>query len=90
MMNPVELNLQDIYIGDIWVLKQVVELQVGAEGVPLGLEGDGTTVGDFLLRVDACVGRRSLGKGPLWADGIKSRNLDTVWNIWSERVQGRG
>ena len=29
-MNPVYVHLKDMYIGEVWVFKQVVELQVGA------------------------------------------------------------
>ena len=64
MMNPVDLNIQDIYIGYIWVLNQVVELQVGVEGVPLGVEGDVTTVGYFFA---ACgPSARPTPSAPLW------------------------
>ena len=40
------INLKDLYRGNIQVLEKVVELQVGAEVGPLGVEGDGTAVGD--------------------------------------------
>ena len=44
--NPVAVHLKDLDRGDVWVFNQVVELQVGAEGGLLGVEGGGTAVGD--------------------------------------------
>ena len=41
MTNPVEVHLKDFQ-----VFKQVVNLQVGAEGGPLGVEGNSLAVGD--------------------------------------------
>ena len=58
VMNPVVVQLKDIGRGDVLVFKQVIELQVGAEGGPLGVEGDGPAVGNVdaarccLLSVD--------------------------------------
>ena len=46
MTNPVAVHLKDLDRGDVWVFNQVVELQVGAEGGLLGVEGGGTAVGD--------------------------------------------
>ena len=46
MTDPVSIHLKDLDIWEDLVLKQVVELQVGAEGGPLGVEGDGPDVGD--------------------------------------------
>ena len=46
---PVYINLKDLGRGDNLVLKQVVELQVGAEGGLLVLEVDGPDVGDVAV-----------------------------------------
>ena len=44
--NPVDVHLKDINRGETRVLKQVVELQVGAEGGSLVVEGDVPDAGD--------------------------------------------
>ena len=44
MMDPVNIQLKDINGEEDLVLKQVVDLQVGAEGGPLGVEGDSNDV----------------------------------------------
>ena len=48
-MNPVAVHLKDIDRGEVRVLKKVVELQVGAEGGPLGVEGDDLDIGDVAV-----------------------------------------
>ena len=40
-MNLVDVHLKDLNRGGNRVLKEVVDLQVGSEGDPLGVEGDG-------------------------------------------------
>ena len=86
--NLVAVHLKDINRGEVWVLKQVVELQVGAEGGPLGIEGVGPSIGFFPPHMAACAAPISLRKGPLWAGVTWSSNLETVGNIWNELVQG--
>ena len=49
MMNTVDIHLKDINRGEVRVFKQVVDLQVGAEGSPLVVEGDGPDVGDVAV-----------------------------------------
>ena len=44
--NLVVMQLKYLDRWEFWFLKQVVELQVGAEGGPLGVEGDGLDAGD--------------------------------------------
>ena len=46
MTNPVNVHLTDLDIGEVQVFKQMVELQVGAKGGPMGVDGDGLAVGD--------------------------------------------
>ena len=46
VMHLVAIHLKDIDRIEVQVLNQVVEMQVGAEGGPLGVEGDGPAVGD--------------------------------------------
>ena len=46
MTNPVAVHLKDLDRGGIRVFYQVVKLKVGEECGPLGVEGDGTYVGD--------------------------------------------
>ena len=46
MTDPVSMHLKYLDRGEDLVLEQVVDLQVGAEGVPLGLEGYSLSVGD--------------------------------------------
>ena len=43
--NMVAVHLKDLDRGEVRVFKHVVELHVGAEGGPLGVEGDGLAVG---------------------------------------------
>ena len=50
LKNPVAVHLKDINRGEVWVLKQVVDLRVGVEGGPLGVDGDGLAVGDIANR----------------------------------------
>ena len=45
-MHLVAIHLKDIDRIEVQVLNQVVEMQVGAEGGPLGVEGDGPAFGD--------------------------------------------
>ena len=45
MTKPVDVHLKDI---DIWEVR-VFKLQVGTEGGPLGVEGDGPDVGDVAV-----------------------------------------
>ena len=47
MTNLVAVHLEYIEMWEVWVFKKVVDLQVGGEGGPLGVEGDGPVVGDF-------------------------------------------
>ena len=44
--DPVSMHLKDIDIRDDLVLKHVVNLQIGAEGGPLGVEGDSLAFGN--------------------------------------------
>ena len=46
MTDPVFIGLKGIARGKDIVLKQVVDLQVGEEGVPLGVEGDSPSIGN--------------------------------------------
>ena len=46
MMNPVEVKLKNIDRGEVWFLKQAVNIQVIVEGGQLGVDGDGMDVGD--------------------------------------------
>ena len=43
--DPVSINLNDLDRGEYLVFNQVVDLQVRAEGVPLGVEGESPSVG---------------------------------------------
>ena len=43
---PLSIHLKYIDRGEYLVLKQVDEMQVGSEGVPLGVESDSLDVGD--------------------------------------------
>ena len=47
LMNLVAIHLKDVKRGEVRVFKNVVELQVGVEGGPLGVAGDGPAVEDF-------------------------------------------
>ena len=44
--DPGSIHLKNIDREEYLILKQVVDLQVEAEGVPLGVEGDSPAVGD--------------------------------------------
>ena len=44
--DPVSIHLKYLDRGQVLVLKQMFDLQVGAEGGPLGKEVDGPAVGD--------------------------------------------
>ena len=46
MTDPVYIHLKNINRDEDIVLKQVVDLQVGADGGPLGVEDEGLDVGD--------------------------------------------
>ena len=46
MTDPVSIHLKDMDSGKDLVLKQVVKLEAGVEGGPLGVEGDGPAIGD--------------------------------------------
>ena len=46
MTDPVSIHLKYLSRGEDLFLKQVVSLQVGAEGGPLGVEGEILTVGN--------------------------------------------
>ena len=54
MTNPVAVHLKDVDIGQVRVFKHVVELQVGAEGGPLGVEGNGLAVG-YVASTHGCL-----------------------------------
>ena len=43
--DPLSVHLKGIDSGDIWFLKKLVQLEVGAEGGTLAIEGDCTAVG---------------------------------------------
>ena len=67
VMNPVDVHPKDLDRGDVRVFKQVVELQVGEEGGPLVVEGNGLAIGDVasthvcLRRTDITEERTSVG-----------------------------
>ena len=46
---PVAVYLKDINRWRVRFLKEVVELTVGSEGNPLGVEDDGLDVGDLIV-----------------------------------------
>ena len=49
VVDRVSIQLKDINGEEDLVLKQVVDLQVGAEGGPLGVEVDDTDIGDVAV-----------------------------------------
>ena len=49
MINPVDVHMKDLNRWRVWFLKEVVELKIGSEGNPLGVEDDGFDVGDLIV-----------------------------------------
>ena len=49
---PVVVHMRDLDRGEYQVFKQVVKLHIGAEGGPLGVEGDGPAIGDVVAAHD--------------------------------------
>ena len=47
-MDPVYLNLRNLYSYEIWVLEKVVHMEVGLEGGSLAVEGESAAVGDVV------------------------------------------
>ena len=74
MTNMVVVHLKDIDRGEVRFLKKVVGMQVGTEGGPLGVEGDGLDV-RYVAAAHGCL--RS-------AEIIEERTSVGGWHMFQE------
>ena len=58
-MDPVYLNLRDLYSYEIWVLEKVVQMEVGLEGGSLAVQGDSAAIGD-VVALYSCLKRADI------------------------------